>query len=413
MTMLVFSCLQRRPWWHALLTLEQGVAACEAAAASPDGAALAAAHDTLVQALIAADVPDVATAIAVELASRPSAVGEHAPSGLPAGLRAALRRDLAVIARLARDDLTARVRACGVADAVPLRELAPSTRDQVSAEPLARLRAALLEQDEDQRLQRVEAWFARHGAGPAALHPALRWAGGALLPVAHPDAADLDDLLGLGPALARLRENTEALLRGAPAHDTLLYGPRGSGKSTAVRGLLARYQGDGLRLVEVPLDELHALPGLIERLRALPQRFVLFVDDLAFDDGDQRYRPLKSLLEGGLTKRPANVVVYATSNRRHLLRERHRDRPDPLDDDVHGWDTHHERLALADRFGLTLTFPDANQRRYLEVVLGLVERHGLQVEDVRERAIRFAEWGNGYSGRTARQFVDQLLQALP
>ena len=102
--------------------------------------------------------------------------------------------------------------------------------------------------------------------------------------------------------------------------------------------------------------------------------------------------------------------MYATSNRRHLLRERHRERPDPLDDDVHRWDTHHDRLALADRFGLTLTFPDANQRRYLEVVAGLIGRHGLDVDDLAERAIRFAEWGNGYSGRTARQFVDGLLQ---
>jgi len=114
-----------------------------------------------------------------------------------------------------------------------------------------------------------------------------------------------------------------------------------------------------------------------------------------------------------LSGRPANVALYATSNRRHLLKERFRDRPDPLDDDVHRWDSQHEKLALADRFGLTITFPDAGQRRYLEVVRGLCRRHGLGASvldgsSLEEAAIRFAEWGNGYSGRTAAQFVASL-----
>ena len=409
--LLVFSALTARPWWQALLGVERLTRGEEGAAGRPDPGELAQAYDALVRALIAAGVPDVPTAIARDIATIPSPVGSQARAGLPPGLRASLRRDLEVLSRLARTDFVARAEASGLEDALPLHGLAPALGGEDPGEArLARLVDDLTLADDGARLERVEGWFARHGAGPAALDAALRWTGQDLLPVRHPDVADLAGLVGLEPALARLRHNTEALLRRAPAHDVLLYGPRGSGKSTAVRGLLARYHDEGLRLVEVPLDVLHELPGLIERLRDLPQSFVLFVDDLAFEDDDRRYRPLKSLLEGGLARRPANVAVYATSNRRHLLRERHRERPDPLDDDVHRWDTHHERLALADRFGLTLTFPDANQRRYLEVVAGLIGRHGLDVDDLAERAIRFAEWGNGYSGRTARQFVDGLLQ---
>ncbi len=153
------------------------------------------------------------------------------------------------------------------------------------------------------------------------------------------------------------------------------------------------------------------LPVLLERLRHRPQAFVLYVDDLSFDGDDPAYRPLKSLLEGGLASRPTNVAVYATTNRRHLLPERFSSRPSPEDEDVSRWDTQHERLALADRFGLVITFPDATQRRYLELVRGLSQLHGVAEEVEQEAALRFAEWGNGYSGRTARQFVDSLRQA--
>lgn len=226
----------------------------------------------------------------------------------------------------------------------------------------------------------------------------------------HPDRPDWGELHGLDEQLARLESNTTALLAGRPAHHALLYGPRGSGKSTAVKGLLRRFAGTGLRLLELPSSELAELPLLLEQLRRQPNSFVIFIDDLSFEAGEVSYRPLKSLLEGSLASRPGNLAVYATSNRRHLLRERLGDRPDPLDDDVHGWDTHNERLALADRFGLTITFPNLDQRRYLETVAALAALRGVADDSLGERALRFAEWGNGYSGRTAKQFIDQTLQ---
>lgn len=226
----------------------------------------------------------------------------------------------------------------------------------------------------------------------------------------HPDRPNWADLHGLDAQLARLEANTAALIAGRPAHHTLLYGPRGSGKSTAAKGLLARFAGTNLRLLELPSSELTELPELLEELRRQPNSFVVFIDDLSFEAGEVSYRPLKSLLEGSLASRPGNLAVYATSNRRHLLRERLGDRPDPLDDDVHGWDTHNERLALADRFGLTITFPNLDQRRYLETVAALAALRGVADDALDERALRFAEWGSGYSGRTAKQFIDQSLQ---
>jgi predicted AAA+ superfamily ATPase len=217
-------------------------------------------------------------------------------------------------------------------------------------------------------------------------------------------------LVGVDDQLGRLDANVAAFVAGRPAHATLLYGPRGSGKSTAVRGLLARFADDGLRLAEVGAD-VGALPRALAALGPWPYPTLLVLDDLAFEDGEPGHRPLRSLLEGGLKGLPPRLLVVATSNRRHLVRERLRDRPDPLDDDVHAWDTHHERLALADRFGLVLTFPHVDRARYLTLVASLAEMAGLALpEDWQSAAVRFAERGNGYAGRTARQFVTEIAQ---
>ena len=268
----------------------------------------------------------------------------------------------------------------------------------------------LIHSDAEEVLNKLVTHYRQHGAGPLACYGAFRWTGQRLEGIVHPTQGDLSQLVGLARPLTQLTQNTEAFLDYKPAQHTLLYGPRGSGKSTAVKRLLPRYGERGLRLIELSAAHLFSLLSVIEPLRGRPHRYILFVDDLSFGKGDAGYAPLKTLLEGSLTERPENVLVYATSNRRHLVTESFSERPDPSNDDVHAWDTQHERLALADRFGLTLTFPNATQSRYLEVVRGLMAQAGLEVDDA--LALRFAEWGNGYSGRTAQQFVNALKAGL-
>ncbi len=400
--LMVLRGLEQRPTWPALRALD---AALQGRYPEP----VEAAYVGVVRALLAEQRADLASAFAGALLGVDNPlVRETDP---PAGLLEAARADLEGIAGTLRRNWWSEAKAQGAADLPLLRELArPPERDPWE-DAVAVLAEALMVEPADALLGHLLARYREHGAGAPARYVALRWQDGALLGIPHPAVADAATLVGVDDRLARLFANTEALLAGAPAHNVLLYGPRGSGKSTAVRSLLPRYGERGLRLVELSGDALQTLPEVVQQLRALPQRFVLYVDDLSFENDDRRYHPLKTLLEGSLTARPANVVLYATSNRRHLLRERLSERPQPgEDDDVHAWDTHNERLALADRFGLTLTFPSASQRRYLDIVEALAAREGIAAPDLSERAVRFADWGNGYSGRTARQFIDAVVQ---
>ena len=163
--------------------------------------------------------------------------------------------------------------------------------------------------------------------------------------------------------------------------------------------------------MEVAKSELKDLPKIVEQLRGLPQKFIIFVDDLSFEEDDDAFKALKVVLEGNLTARPQNVVVYATSNRRHLIREFFADRPAARDnDEIHAWDTMQEKLSFSDRFGLTLTFEPADQKTYLQIVRHLAAQAGINIkqEDLEYQALQWATRHNGRSGRTARQFVDFL-----
>jgi len=248
------------------------------------------------------------------------------------------------------------------------------------------------------------------GFGAVARTWFLTWDGARLVPVDQPDVIDLDDLAGLEDQKKAVQENTEAFLRGGPGLNLLLYGPRGTGKSSVVRALAKRYGDAGLRLVEVGRDRLSSLGDLYRTVRRYPQRFVLFLDDLTFEADDADYRAFKSLLEGALERRPPNLVLYVTSNRRHMVPERWSDRGSPEEAEVHGQDALEERLSLADRFGRTILFLRPDQEEYLRIVEHLVARRNLPIgrEEVREEARRWALWQNGLSGRTARQFVDDL-----
>jgi hypothetical protein len=258
-----------------------------------------------------------------------------------------------------------------------------------------------------------------HGAGPLARYRAFRWRGGAIEPVRDPDVPAPNSLVGYEVERGLLHKNTAQFAAGYPANSVLLYGDRGTGKSSSVKALLHPASAKGtrseeawqrLRLIEVPKGRLGDFPEIVARLRGRPQRFILFVDDLSFEDGETEYTGLKALLEGGIEARPPNVVVYATSNRRHLIREKFSDRAAPDSEEVHARDTVEEKLSFADRFGITITFATPNQEAYLAIVEGLAAQRGLRMERaaLRARAIEWAAWHNGRSGRTARQLVDYL-----
>jgi uncharacterized protein len=260
-------------------------------------------------------------------------------------------------------------------------------------------------------LEDLANYYREQGTGIFAKYKALCWQEGQLLEIAHPDPIELIEIVGYESQKEALIKNTEFLLNGYRALHVLLYGSRGSGKSSLVKGLLNQYNSRGLRLIEVSKSSLKDLPMIIEKLRDLPQKFIIFVDDLSFEEDDEAFKSLKVVLEGSLTAKAHNVIVYATSNRRHLIREFFGDRPRPSDsDEIHNWDTVQEKLSFSDRFGLTLTFEPANQDTYLEIVTHLARLANLSLDkdELEFRAKQWATRHNGRSGRTARQFIDFL-----
>lgn len=255
----------------------------------------------------------------------------------------------------------------------------------------------------------LAAYYQEFGTGLFAQYRAFRWQSGQLVGIIHPDLIELSDLASYESQKAALVKNTEFLLAGYSALHVLLYGSRGTGKSSLVKGLLNQYSNRGLRLIEVGKSDLKDLSIIVEQLRDVPQKFIIFVDDLSFEEDDDAFKALKVVLEGSVTARSQNVVVYATSNRRHLIREFFEDRPRPREgDEVHAWDTVQEKLSFSDRFGLTLTFEPANQDTYLKIVQHLARQANITLsqEDLDYRALQWATRHNGRSGRTARQFVD-------
>ncbi len=250
-------------------------------------------------------------------------------------------------------------------------------------------------------------------------HQAFRWDGGAgsgrLVVIESPALFDLDDLIGVDRSVAQLVANIEQFLRGLPFNNVLLHGERGTGKSSAVKGVLHRFGDRGLRLVEVLREDLIHLPRILRVLRADGNlhRFVIFCDDLSFGTGESGFRELKAALEGSLDAPPGNVCIVATSNRRHLLPESMADnRKARLDGDneLHLGEALEERLALSDRFGLVIGFYSFDQATYLEIVEHYLKQAGLELDDgLRAEALRFTVVRASRSGRAARQFVDDYV----
>lgn len=273
-------------------------------------------------------------------------------------------------------------------------------------------------QDWGEGLELLGNYYKANGVGIFGQHHAFRWVRkngeGRLEGVRNPDTIELNRLYEYEREQAKIINNTEQFLAGYPANNVLLYGDRGTGKSSTVKALISMYGNRGLRLVEIQKQDLEDFPLVVSELAKRAQKFILFVDDLSFTDQEGQYRELKALLEGGLEVRPRNVLVYATSNRRHLVQENFADRKatgfDPENDDVRAMDTLEEKLSLADRFGITVTFMAPDQKRYLTIVEKMARERGISIpaEELRQRALKWEMSFNARSARTARQFVDYL-----
>ncbi|WXL24110.1 ATP-binding protein [Ectopseudomonas mendocina] len=237
---------------------------------------------------------------------------------------------------------------------------------------------------------------------------------GYLLPLKVSLDIRLDDLLGVDRQRDQLARNTNQFVSGLPANHALLWGARGTGKSSLVRALLAEHAEAGLRLIEIERDHLSDLPRVVELLSGLSQRFIVFCDDLSFEAGEGDYRVLKSVLDGSLERAPDNVVLYATSNRRHLVPEKQSDNDNwqHIDGELHPNEAVEDKIALSDRFGLWVSFYPFSQEHFLDVVRHWVGVHANQAglswqwhEDLEKAAIRWALARGNRNGRCAYQFA--------
>ena len=230
---------------------------------------------------------------------------------------------------------------------------------------------------------------------------------GELVPVRYPDPQRLDELPGYEREREKIIANTRALLAGKPANNVLLYGDAGTGKSSAVKAIANEFAGEGLRLVEVKKNQLYQMPGLMDTLAQNPLKFILFIDDLSFSSNDDNFAALKAILEGSVGGRSQNLVVYATSNRRHLIKETMTDR---TGDDIHEADTRQELMSLSARFGLTVTFQRPDKDRYEAILLDLARQYKVQMpsDQLFIKGEAFALRSGGRSPRVAKQFVELL-----
>lgn len=247
----------------------------------------------------------------------------------------------------------------------------------------------------------------RKGYGIFAKYSVFTIKDGAFAPVKYPDAQPLSQLSGYERERQQVIDNTRALLAGGPAANVLLYGDAGTGKSSTVKAVAAAYAQEGLRLIEVKKNQLYQIPALIDSLGSNPLKFILFIDDLSFSTNDDDFAALKAILEGSVSGRTANLAVYATSNRRHLIKETLSDREG---DDIHLADTMQELMSLSARFGLTITYSRPGKDAYLSIVHDLAKLYDLDLDpavlDVRAEAHAIRHGGR--SPRVAKQFIEGL-----
>lgn len=257
-------------------------------------------------------------------------------------------------------------------------------------------------------------FYAEYGVGKFGLHKSFRVArdenGVHVPPILNIAHVRLEDLVGYEIAKRKLIENTEAFVEGRKANNCLLFGDAGTGKSSCVKAIANAYYDRGLRIIEIYKHQFQDLNEVIAQIKNRNYKFIIYMDDLSFEDFEIEYKYLKAVIEGGLEKKPENVLIYATSNRRHLIRENFGDREE-IREDMHTGDTVQEKLSLVSRFGVTIYFGAPTKKEFQEIVLSLAEREGIDLpsEELLLEANKWELSHGGLSGRTARQFIDHLL----
>jgi len=281
-----------------------------------------------------------------------------------------------------------------------------SDADLISSLPEYINEASLFQKDTNEILAELESFHRKNGYGVFARFGAFRW-DHALVGIPHPDPVRLTDLKSYEYERGLVAVNTLDFVEGRGGGNMLLYGDRGTGKSSTIKALSNEYRERGLRIVEVTKDAIPQFPAIMERLREVPLKFILFLDDLSFSTDDAAFSALKSVLEGGVVVRPENCRIYATSNRRHLVKETFSERSVDLDD-VHAGDTKQEKLSLYDRFDQTVNFFAPDQAQFLAIVRAIALEKSLQVraEELDRGAVQWAIRAGGRSPRAAKQFVE-------
>ena len=261
--------------------------------------------------------------------------------------------------------------------------------------------------------EKVTQFYKEFGVGKLGLHKAFRIAhteeGALIEPITKIAHVHLDDLVGYEIAKKKLIDNTKAFVEGKKANNCLMFGDAGTGKSSSIKAILNQYYDQGLRMIEVYKHQFQDLNDVIAQIKNRNYKFIIYMDDLSFEEFEIEYKYLKAVIEGGLEKKPKNVLIYATSNRRHLIRETFRDKQD-RDEDMHTNDTVQEKLSLVARFGVTIYFGSPDKKAFQEIVRVLAKKNGINMPE-EQLLLEANAWElshGGLSGRTAQQFIDYL-----
>lgn len=267
-------------------------------------------------------------------------------------------------------------------------------------------------EDETIIFKTIRQFYINYGVGVLGLNRAFRFKDRRLLPIKNIENVTLDDLIGYEVQKKELIDNTLAFVEGRIANNLLLYGDSGTGKSTSIKALINKFYNRGLRMIEIYKNQFSDLSDIISKIKNRNYRFIIYMDDLSFEEFETEYKFLKAIIEGSLETKPDNVLIYASSNRRHLIRESWGDRNNEISGEIHGSDTVQEKLSLVDRFGITINYSRPTREEFFEIVIRMASKYPeitLSDEELIDQAQKWEMWNRGISGRTAQQFINYLI----